>query len=99
MARSAAPELVSWVTAENEPGLRASWEAMDDLDGAAEALLECRCPVLLWSGPADPRGMSMQALAAQYGWRMLWTEGDHLTVVVGHGTENAPLVRQAIEKL
>lgn len=98
VARSTAPELVSWVTAENEPGLRASWETMDDLDGAVEALLECECPVLLWSGRADPRGMSMQALAAQYGWRMLWTEGDHLTVVIRHGTENALLVRQAIEK-
>lgn len=98
MVRATAPELVSWVTAENEPGLRASWEAMDDLDGAAEVLLECGCPVLLWSGRDDPRGMSMQTLAAQYGWKMLWTEGDHLTVVIGHGRENAPLVRQAIEK-
>lgn len=98
MARATAPELVSWVTAENEPGLRASWEAMDDLDGAAEVLLECGCPVVLWSGRDDPRGMSMQTLAAQCGWKMLWTEGDHLTVVIGHGRENASLVRQAIEK-
>ena len=98
MARATAPELVSWVTAENEPGLRASWEAMDDLDGAAEVLLECGCPVVLWSGRDDARGMSMQTLAAQCGWKMLWTEGDNLTVMIGHGRENAPLVRQAIEK-
>jgi len=98
IARATAPELVSWVTAENEPGLRASWEAMDDLDGAAEALLECGCPVLLWSGRDDPRGTSMQTLAVQYGWKMLWTEGDHLTVVTEYGKENASLVRQAIGK-
>jgi pimeloyl-ACP methyl ester carboxylesterase len=98
IARATAPELVSWVTAENEPGLRASWEAMDDLDGAAEALLECGRPVLLWSGRDDPRGTSMQILADRYGWKMLWTEGDHLTVVTGHGSENALAVRQAIEK-
>ena len=97
-ARATAPRLVSWVTAENEPGLRASWEAMDDLDGAAEALRECGCPVLLWSGRDDPRGASMQKLADQYGWTMLWTEGDHLTVLTGHGRENALLVKQAIEQ-
>lgn len=98
MARATAPNLVSWVTAENEPGLRASWETMDDIAGAAEALQECGSPILLWSGRDDPRGTSMQTLAAQYGWKMLWTEGDHLTVVTVHGRENAALVRQAIEK-
>ncbi|HYD26288.1 alpha/beta fold hydrolase [Brevundimonas sp.] len=98
MARATAPDLVSWVTAENESGLRACWEAMDDLDGAAEVLLGCGCQVLLWSGRDDARGTSMQTLADHFGWEMLWTEGDHLTVVTKHGEENALLVRQAIEK-
>jgi pimeloyl-ACP methyl ester carboxylesterase len=97
LARATAPELVSWVTAENEPGLRASWEAMDDLAGAVETLVESRCPILLWSGHDDPRGTSMNDLADEHGWNMLWTEGDHLTAVTGHGRENALEVRRAIE--
>jgi pimeloyl-ACP methyl ester carboxylesterase len=99
LARATAPDLVSWITPPSEPGLRASWEALDDLEGAESALVGCGSPVLCWSGRDDPRGIPMQALADRHGWEMVWTQGDHLSVVMSRGRESATAIRQAIEAL
>jgi pimeloyl-ACP methyl ester carboxylesterase len=96
-ARSAAPSLVGWVTPEAEPGLRACWEALDDLAGAEAAVLGAGVPVLLWSGRDDPYHDPMRTLAAAHGFAFLSTPGDHLGAVMDHGGENAPRLRAFLE--
>ena len=88
-ARTAAPELVAWVTPAIEPGLRACWDALEDMHGSREAVLGAGVPVLLWDGRDDPYHAPMAAFASANGLPMLSTPGDHLTAVTQHGAEAA----------
>jgi pimeloyl-ACP methyl ester carboxylesterase len=92
-ARATAPRLSEWVTPENEPGLRACFEALYDLDGAEQAVLGLGRPVMLWNGREDPAHDPMQAFAETHGLRFLSTAGDHLGMLFRHGVEGAQGVR------
>lgn len=80
-AQRAAPALTASITQESRPGLRACFEAMGELKGAAEAVEGCERPVLLWSGEHDPYRRSMEAFAHSRGFPFIAVEGDHLTAV------------------
>ncbi|PVM86468.1 alpha/beta fold hydrolase [Caulobacter endophyticus] len=81
-SQQVAPALVSWVTPEILPGVQAAFEALNTLDGAAEAVLGAGAPVLLWDGTADPYHAPSQAFAAAHGLPFLSTPGDHLQAIM-----------------
>lgn len=93
LARAFVPHLVSWVTPADEPGLHASWDALAEMDGLAEALLSSRAPVLMWCGRDDIRGRHMKVFAERHGLEMIWTAGNHNSVVYEHAPEGARAVR------
>ena len=69
--RSMAPERIAWVSPETEPGLRACWAGLSELDGAERAVLGLDVPTLLWNGRDDPYHDPMQAFAAKNRLRFL----------------------------
>ena len=83
-AKRTAPSLVEWVTPESEPGVRACFEALSQLDRARDAVLTVGVPVLLWNGRDDSYHDPMQAFAAATGLSYLSTAGDHLGMREGH---------------
>jgi pimeloyl-ACP methyl ester carboxylesterase len=76
------PALTAWVTPEVKPGLRACFDELGRLDGAREAVLGLRIPVMIWDGRDDPYHGPMQAFAADNGLRFLSTSGDHLGAII-----------------
>lgn len=98
-ARRVFPDLVKWVTPEVEPGLRACWDALNDLAGAAEAVLTLDAPVMLWNGRDDPYHDPMQVFAATHGLKFVSTQGDHLGMVFDHGAEGARGIRTFLETI
>lgn len=96
-ARRTVPELVAWVTPEDEPGLLAAWDALTELEGAAAAGLGAKVPVLLWNGRDDPYHDPMRAFATSHGLEFLSTPGDHMGAVISHGAESAKGVRAFLE--
>jgi pimeloyl-ACP methyl ester carboxylesterase len=86
-ARATAPALVGWVTPQIEPAMRACFEALGQLDGAAEAVLGGDFPVLLWDGREDPYHPPMQAFAAAQGLPFLSSDGGHVPAIVAPGAE------------
>jgi len=85
--RSMAPALVEWVSPEVEPGLRACWARLTELDGAEKAVLSVEVPKLLWNGRDDPYHDPMKAFSVEHGLRFLSTPGDHISAVQVHGAE------------
>jgi pimeloyl-ACP methyl ester carboxylesterase len=98
-ARRLAPELTAWVTPEVEPGLQACWDALSDLDGAAEAVLGGGFPVMLWNGRDDPYHPTMAPFADAHDLRYLATSGDHLGAMYLHAGEAAKGLRAFIESV
>jgi pimeloyl-ACP methyl ester carboxylesterase len=92
-ARATAPHLTRWVTTESEPGLRACFDALGQLDGAGKAVLEAGFPVMIWEGQDDPAHARRKAFADASGLRFLSTAGDHLGMVLSHGVESARGIR------
>jgi pimeloyl-ACP methyl ester carboxylesterase len=92
-ARLTAPHLTRWVTAEQEPGLRACFDALGELDGAGKAVLDARFPAMIWEGRDDPAHDRRKAFADTSGLFFLSTPGDHLGMVLGHGAESARGIR------
>lgn len=88
-----APELVEWVTPVCEPGVRACFEALGQLDGAREAVAAAGVPVLIWEGRNDPAHDQRKALAEAAGLAFLPTAGDHLGMLLVHGVEAAKAIR------
>ncbi len=86
-ARATAPVLVAWVTPQIEPAMRACFEALGQLDGAAEAVLGGGFPVLLWDGREDPYHAPMQAFATAEGLPFLSSDGGHVPAIVTPGEE------------
>lgn len=97
LAQAMVPDLVSWVRPEDEPGLRASWDALAELDGLAQTLASIRIPLLLWCGRGDIRGSHMQAFADRHGFEMIWTAGNHNSVVYEHAPEGARAIRARLD--
>ena len=55
-ARLTAPHLTRWVTAECEPGVRACFDALAEVDGAGKAVADAGVPVMIWRGRgSNPR--------------------------------------------
>lgn len=86
-ARRTAPALAEWVTPEFEPGVRASFEALGQLDGARDAVVNAGCPTMMWAGRDDPYHEPMRAFAAADGLPFLSGNGDHLGAVLRPGAD------------
>jgi pimeloyl-ACP methyl ester carboxylesterase len=86
-ARATAPALVAWVTPEIEPAMRACFEALAQLDGARQAVLDGGFPVLLWDGDQDPYAPPMQAFAAAENLPFLSSPGGHVPAIEAPGPE------------
>jgi pimeloyl-ACP methyl ester carboxylesterase len=97
--RRTAPSLTQWVTSDFEPGVRACFEALYQLEGAKVALLSTGVPVMLWNGREDVAHDQMRALATTEGLRFLSVEGDHLGAIFRHGAESAKGIRSFFETL
>jgi pimeloyl-ACP methyl ester carboxylesterase len=96
-ARRHAPALVEWVTPDVELGLRAAWDALSELDGAADAVLGLPVPVLLWDGREDGYHDPMRAFAAAHGLPFLSTPGNHLGAMSPHGAVAARGIRDFLD--
>jgi hypothetical protein len=97
-ARRGGSELIEWVTSENEPGVRACFDALSQLDGAREAVVDAGVPVLVWEGRDDPAHDHRKAIAEAAGLAFISTAGDHLDMLLVHGTESAKGIRAFIER-
>ncbi|MEH2533882.1 pimeloyl-ACP methyl ester carboxylesterase [Bradyrhizobium sp. AZCC 1588] len=96
-ARLTAPHLTRWVTTESEPGVRACFDALGQLDGAGHAVLGAGFPAMIWEGKSDPAHDRRKAFADANGLRFLSTAGDHLGMVFGHGAESAKGIRMFLD--
>jgi pimeloyl-ACP methyl ester carboxylesterase len=90
------PATVKWVT-DLEPGLRACWDALADLRGARDAVVNSGVPVLLWSGRDDPSHEPMRKFAATESLEFLSTAGSHNTAIWKHGAESGRGVRAFLD--
>ncbi|MGY4477591.1 alpha/beta fold hydrolase [Bradyrhizobium sp. USDA 3364] len=84
-ARRTVPELAEWVTPDLEGGVRACFNALGQVDGAKDAVLSSRVPVLLWNGQDDGPHAPMQRFAAENGLDAMSVPGDHLGALLQHG--------------
>lgn len=92
-ARRTAPKLVEWITADIEPAVRACFEALGELDGAREALLNEDFPVMIWDGSDDPDHVTKKAFATDNALPFAATPGDHLGMLFRHAAESANCIR------
>lgn len=88
-ARLTAPQLVSWITPACEPGVRACFDALGQLTGAQDAVLNLPVRVLLWNGRDDASHDAMHAFATANGLGSLTTPGDHLGMIFRHASDAA----------
>lgn len=86
-SQQVAPALVGWVTPEILPAMQACFEALNVLDGSAQAVLGAGVPVLLWDGTADPYHAPSQAFAAANDLPFISTSGDHLQAILSPQAE------------
>jgi pimeloyl-ACP methyl ester carboxylesterase len=98
-AKRTAPDLVKWITPEIEPGVRACFEALGQLEGAREAVLTAGRPVTIWEGRQEPFHDQRKAIAAVNGWHFLSTGGDHLGMLFDHGAESARGIRAFLDSV
>ena len=96
-AKRAAPELTQWVTTDFVAGVRACFAALDQLDGAKEAVLAANVPVLLWNGRNDTPHDPMQRFAVANRLRFLSIAGDHLGMLFKEGAECGRGIRGFLE--
>lgn len=96
-ARVTEPAMVKWVTADVEPGLCACWDALADLRGARDAVVNAGVPVLLWSGHDDPNHEPMRTFATTEGLEFLSTGGDHASAIWRHGAESGRSLRAFLD--
>jgi len=92
-AKRAAPSLVEWITPESEPGVRACFDALGQLDGACEAVVAAAHPVMIWEARDDPHHDQRKAFADASGWAFLSTSGDHVGMLLTHGAESGKGIR------
>ena len=97
IARSMVPELVEWITPEVEPGVRACWEAMEELEGSADAVTSLEVPVLLWDGTEDPHHDPMERFARAHALAFLSTLGDHAAAMLDESGEARKGLRSFLE--
>jgi pimeloyl-ACP methyl ester carboxylesterase len=98
MVRRDRPDLIAWLKPENEPGLAAAIDGMNDLAGLAEGVARCAVPVTLWCGDADLYYPACVRFAAANGISLITLPGDHISMLEGHGAEAAERVSHFIER-
>ncbi|MEZ4503626.1 MAG: alpha/beta fold hydrolase [Dehalococcoidia bacterium] len=81
-ARAERPELLGWITPDVEPGLRAAWDALSDLDGTAEAVAALDVPVMLWDGAEDDYHDPMETFAQERDLKFVTTPGNHASAIM-----------------
>ncbi|MBU6461478.1 MAG: alpha/beta fold hydrolase [Bradyrhizobium sp.] len=97
-ARRGPPNLLDWVTRETEPGVRACFDALFQLEGARDAVLGANVPVMIWEGQRDPAHDQRKEFAKTNGWQFLSTAGDHLGMLLAHGAETARGIRAFVDQ-
>ena len=90
------PAMAKWWAAA-EPGLRACWEALADLRGARDAVVNAGVPVLLWSGYDDPSHEPMRAFAAAEALEFLSTSGSHNGAIHKFGAQSSKGIRAFLD--
>jgi pimeloyl-ACP methyl ester carboxylesterase len=98
LVRRDRPDLVEWVRPDNEPGLAAAVNGMNDLAGLAEAVARCSSPVALWLGEADLYYPASVEFAAAQRITLIALPGDHMSVLEKHGVEAAERVSNFIQR-
>lgn len=88
-ARRASPRLLEWIMPEYEPGVRACFDALGELEGARDAVVAAGMPVMIWEGQGDPAHEQRKAFAGANGLHFLSTAGDHLGMLLVQGAESA----------
>ncbi len=96
-AQRTAPELTQRVTADVVVAVRACFVALDQLDGAKDAVLAANVPVLLWNGRNDTPHDPMQRFAIANRLHFLSIAGDHLGVLFKQGEECGRGIRGFLE--
>ena len=96
-ARAAAPELFAWATPAVEPGLKACFDALSELDGAGAAVSALKVPVQLWCGRDDPYYEPMKSYAAVSSISFVTVPGDHVGAIKAHGPEAAKHLRAFLD--
>jgi pimeloyl-ACP methyl ester carboxylesterase len=97
-AKRTTPALVQWVTPELEPGVRACFDALGQLQGARDAVLGANFPVMIWEGQGDPGHDPMRTFAVANGLPFLSTAGDHVAAVLRPSAEAVTGLRTFLEQ-
>jgi pimeloyl-ACP methyl ester carboxylesterase len=98
MVRRDRPDLIAWVRPDQEPGLSAAINAMNDLAGLAEGVARCPAPVALWVGQDDLYHDASRRFAEANGLTFISLPGDHMSVLEQHGVEAARRVDAFIQQ-
>ena len=98
-ARRTAPKLVEWVTPDIEPAVHGCFEALSELDGAREAILNKEFPVTIWDGHDDPDHQTKMAFAKDNAFPFISTPGDHLGMLFRYPAESANCIRGFLDRL
>ena len=96
MVRRDRPELMDWVRPEQEPGLSAAIDGMNDLAGLAEGVAHCAARVALWLGKEDLYYDAAARFAAANDFPVITLPGDHISALEQHGVEAAQRVSDFI---
>jgi pimeloyl-ACP methyl ester carboxylesterase len=99
IVRRDSPALLAWLRPQDEPGLAAAVDAMNDLTGLAEAVARRPAPVALWVGESDLYFPPCVRFASAYGFPLLALPGDHITMLDQHGGEAARMLSGFIEEV
>ena len=76
--------------------MRNCFDALGELGGAREAIVNQNFPVMIWDGTDDPHHDAKKAFAYDSGLRFLSTPGDHLGMLFHHGAESAKGIREFV---
>ena len=97
-ARQVAPELTAWVTLKAEPGLRGSFEALRQIEGAGDVVAKATVPTLLWAGRDDAYHEPMQIFASAAGLPFISAGGNHVRAMLQPCPEVIEGVRAFVER-
>lgn len=98
MVRHDRPEMLEWLQPENEPGLAAAIEGMNDLEGLAESVARCTAPVAIWMGKDDHYYEAGRRFAQSHNLPFITLPGDHISTLYDHGTKAAEQISAFIEE-
>jgi len=96
-ARQKYPGLVDWITPEIEPCIAACLNALEDNDGALQALKNLARPPLFWCGVEDACFSRVKGLSETLGARLHRPEANHVTAIVRGVAKTAEFLREHFE--